>query len=163
MYVSPPRSRTTRDAPASTAARPASMTCSKFEPSSSPSRAMTATSGLGRSVVMSIVGLPRRGRPQQLGQGGLVPSVGQDTVVQPVRQRPREMDPHPAERPLLERQVQAGLRNGPRIERRGTIAEADLDRIPDPGDADLDRPVASPIAMLDDVAGELVDGLDEVR
>jgi hypothetical protein len=64
MYVRPERSRTIRRAPPSRAARPASMTCSKFEPSSSPASAMTATSGLGRSVVMSIARLSRGGPPQ---------------------------------------------------------------------------------------------------
>src|SRR5436190_17862152 len=120
---------TTRDAPASSAARPASITCWKFEPSSSPSRARTATSGLGRSVVMSIVGLPGLRGPYELRQGRLVPAPWQDTVVHGVRQRPGKVDAHAAERPLVERQVEARLGNAPGIEWRRRVPDPDLDPV----------------------------------
>src|SRR4029079_1594831 len=157
------RSRMTLVAPSASAARPASMTRSKFDPSSSPARAMTARSALDRSVLISIVALPRCPGPQPLREGHLVAASRQDTVVQSVRQGPREMDSHPTERPSLQGQVQVGRWHGARIERRRPIPDPDDDRPAGYASVQVDRPRPAAVAVLDDVADELVDGLDEIR
>ena len=83
-------------------------------------------------------------------------------MVETVRQRPREMDAHAAQRPAIERQVQVRHRHAAWIERRGAVADADDERAVDRAGVDLDRAGGASIAMLDDVADELVDGLDEI-
>jgi hypothetical protein len=111
---------------------------------------------------MSIVGLPGLRGPYELRQGRLVPALWQDTVVHAVRQRPGEVDPHAAEGPLVERQVEARLRDCPGIERRRRVADPDLDPAVQPRQNDLDRASTTGVAVLDHVARQLVDRLDEV-
>ena len=83
-------------------------------------------------------------------------------MVERVRERPRQVDPHPAEPALLERDVQRRLGHGRRVERRRVVAdpERELGRCLE--ECDLDRAGSSAVAVADDVAHELVDGLDEV-
>ena len=83
-------------------------------------------------------------------------------MVELVRQRPREMDAHPAEGALADRQVEGRLRDGRGIERRCLIADPEPDRVGHLEERDLDRAWCSGVAVADDIADELVDGLDEV-
>ena len=83
-------------------------------------------------------------------------------MVEPVRQRSRQVDAHAAQPALAQRQVQVGLGNGRRVEWRGVVRDAERDRLRRVEERDLDVARPSAVAMLDDVADELVDRLDEV-
>src|SRR5690349_15572702 len=89
---------------------------------------MTATSALGRSVVMSIERLSRGG-PPELADRDLVAACRQDTVRELVRQVSGEVDAHPAQAALIERQVERRLGHGGRVERRSVVADPEAERL----------------------------------
>jgi hypothetical protein len=72
------------------------------------------------------------------------------------------MDAHAAERSPVERQIERRFRDGPRVECRGIVADHEGELVSAPDGRDLDPARTAGIAVLDDVAHELVDRLDEV-
>jgi hypothetical protein len=72
------------------------------------------------------------------------------------------MHAHAAEWTSLEGEIERRIRDRPRIEGRGIVADPESQLAPAAGDVDLDPARTPSIPVLDHVADELVHRLDEV-